>query len=441
MLRLIIGSYIVFSIISLSSPVYASAKELGEHLPIWSTIPFVTLLLAIAILPLVAEHWWESNRNRAIVSLGCGIPVAIYLVLQPHGGVAILHALHEYISFIVLLGALYIISGGLLLRGDIRATPGVNTLFLAVGAVLANAIGTTGASMLLIRPVLKTNSERKHTTHIPIFFIFVVSNMGGMLTPLGDPPLFLGYLRGVPFFWTMKLLPVWALSVGRTLVLFYTWDRLAYGRESSDNIMLDETQREPLRLRGLKNIVLLCGVIGGVFLPSPWREVVMGAMALASLPLTPKGLREENRFTYHPIIEVAVLFIGIFLAMVPALGILEARGASLGIGRPWQFFWATGLLSSFLDNAPTYVSFLSLAQGLPLAEEVVGVSEIMLMAISAGAVLMGANSYIGNGPNFMVKAIATEAGMKMPSFFGYMLWAAVLLWPLFAIVTMVFFRG
>jgi Na+/H+ antiporter NhaD/arsenite permease-like protein len=413
--------------------------EAGTGLPVWTVIPFGALLLCIALLPLIAEHWWESNRNKAIIALVLGLPTAVFMWGQDYH--AVLHALHEYVSFIVLLGALYIISGGLVLRGDIRATPGVNTAFLGVGAVLANFIGTTGAAMLLIRPVLRTNSQRKHVRHIPIFFIFIVANMGGMLTPLGDPPLFLGYLRGVPFFWTLQnLMPIWAMGCGIVLLIFYVWDRRLYGRESAQAVALDERERVPLALTGKINVPLLGGVIVGVFLPSPWREVVMASMALVSLKITPKGLREENRFTFHPITEVAVLFIGIFLAMIPALEILRARGAELGLTQNWQFFWATGVLSSFLDNAPTYVSFLSLAQGLGLPGEIVEVPNQMLMAISAGAVFMGANSYIGNGPNFMVKAIADEANLRMPNFFSYMVIAALILWPVFLLVTGVFFR-
>lgn len=416
----------------------SSAEALGRTLPIWSVLPFGALLLGIALLPLLAPHWWESNRNKGILALALGVPTALYMWTLDHH--TVLHALHEYVSFIVLLGALYVISGGLLLRGDIRATPGVNTAFLAIGAVLANFIGTTGASMVLIRPMLRTNSQRQRVRHIPIFFIFVVANMGGMLTPLGDPPLFLGYLRGVPFFWTLKLLPIWALGVGMVLATFYLWDRRAYAHETTREIERDEVERVPLSLSGTVNLPLLGGVIGGVFLPSPWRELVMAAMALVSLKVTPSGLRAENRFTFHPIVEVAVLFIGIFLAMVPALEILRARGAELGLSQSWQFFWATGLLSSFLDNAPTYVSFLSLAQGLGLSPDVVGVPTRMLMAISAGAVFMGANSYIGNGPNFMVKAIADEANLRMPNFFSYMALAALVLGPVFVVVTFVFFR-
>ena len=414
-------------------------SPLGSHLPLWSVLPFAGLLLCIAILPLVVSHWWESNLHKASVALAFGVPTAIYIWMQDYH--LVLHELHEYVAFIVLLGALFIISGGLVLRGDIKATPAVNTLFLGIGAVLANFIGTTGASMVLIRPMLRTNSQRKQIRHIPVFFIFVVANMGGMLTPLGDPPLFLGYLRGVPFFWTLNLLPQWAIGVGIVLAMFYIWDRLAYAKEAATDLRRDAAERVPLSLAGKPNLLLLGGVIGGVFLPSPWREITMSVMAGLSIIITSRPLREDNGFTYHPITEVAVLFIGIFMAMIPALVILQARGGELGMTRPWQFFWATGILSSFLDNAPTYLTFMSLAQGLGRASEIVGMPTIMLKAISSGAVFMGANSYIGNGPNFMVKAIADEAKIRMPNFFAYMIQAALILWPIFIVVTLVFFQG
>ncbi len=433
---------IIPPLLILLSPLPALASEgsaLGHTLPVWSVLPFGLLLLCIAILPLLFHHWWESNRNKLIVALALGLPTAAYIWVQDYH--LVLHELHEYVSFIVLLGALFIISGGLVLRGDIKAMPSVNTLFMAIGAVLANFIGTTGASMVLIRPLLRTNHERKNIRHIPIFFIFVVANMGGMLTPLGDPPLFLGYLRGVPFFWTLKLVQIWAFGVGVVLAVFYAWDKLAYGKESALDLQEDVDTVVPLSLQGKINIFFLAGVIAAVFMPSPWRELLMAGMALLSIRFTNQALRKENGFTYHPIVEVAALFIGIFLAMIPALAILQARGADLGLDQPWQFFWGTGILSSFLDNAPTYLTFLSLGQGLGLQDDVVGVPTIMLKAISAGAVFMGANSYIGNGPNFMVKAIADEMKIRMPNFFAYMVLAAAILWPIFIVVTLVFFRG
>jgi Na+/H+ antiporter NhaD/arsenite permease-like protein len=346
----------------------------------------------------------------------------------------------DYVSFIVLLAALFVISGGVLLRGDLLATPLVNSTFLAVGAVLASAVGTTGASMLLIRPLLQTNRERTQRKHTVVFFIFLVSNVGGMLTPLGDPPLFLGYLEGVPFTWTLRLWPQWLFMTGALLLTYFVWDSIAYTREPLAALQRDRAQIEPLRLRGSTNAVWLAGVILAVaFLRAPLREAAIVLLAALSLWRTPAGVRRANGFTWYPIIEVAVLFLGIFLTMIPALELLRLRGGELGVATPAQFFWAAGALSSFLDNAPTYLAFLALGQGLGLAGEVVGVPEAILAAISVGSVAMGANTYIGNAPNFMVKSIADEAGVKMPSFAGYMLYSGAILIPLFGLVTLVFF--
>jgi Na+/H+ antiporter NhaD/arsenite permease-like protein len=294
--------------------------------------------------------------------------------------------------------------------------------------------------MLLIRPLLQTNRERERTVHTVVFFIFLVSNVGGMLTPLGDPPLFLGYLEGVPFTWTLRLWPHWLLMTGVLLLMYFVWDSVAYTRESLGAIRRDRAEREPLRVRGGLNGLWLMGVVGAVaFLQAPLREAAIVALGALSLWQTPAAIRRANGFTAGPMVEVAVLFFGIFLTMIPALELLRLRGGELGVRAPWQFFWVTGALSSFLDNAPTYMTFLALAQGLGLAREVVGVPEAILAAISVGAVAMGANSYIGNAPNFMVKAIAEEAGVKMPSFLGYMLYSGLVLLPLFVVVTFVFF--
>lgn len=414
----------------------AKQDELGHTLPLWTVIFFIVMLITIAVMPLTHAHIWESNRNKAIVAAVIALPIGIYMGFKDHH--ELIHVGLEYFSFIVLLGSLFTISGGIYLRGDLRSTPLVNTMFLAIGSVFANFIGTTGASMVLIRPLLKTNSERQYTYHIPIFFIFIVSNVGGLLTPLGDPPLFLGYLRGVPFFWTMRLIPEWFFAVSIVLLIFYIVDRHAWSKEKTEDLLLDVAMMEPLKIEGKRNFIFLGGVIGAVFLQTPLREAIMILMAYLSYTLTPREYHESNKFTFHPIIEVAVLFAGIFVTMVPALLILKARGGEFGITEPWQFFWLTGSLSSFLDNAPTYLTFLSLAQGLSLGGSVVGVPNILLKAISTGAVFMGANSYIGNGPNFMVKAICEERGQKMPSFFGYMLYAALILLPVFILVTFVF---
>jgi Na+/H+ antiporter NhaD/arsenite permease-like protein len=407
-------------------------------IPFWTVFPFIFLLLSIAVLPIVAPHFWESNGKKALVAVLLSIPILVWLLANDPE--SLFHSAEEYISFIVLLGSLYTISGGIALSGDLQATPKVNTIFLALGGVLASVIGTTGASMVLIRPFLRTNSERKNTTHLPLFFILIVSNCGGLLTPLGDPPLFLGYLRGVPFFWTLRLFPYWALVVGALLFVFYLWDRRAYRSESKEALRGDRSAVVPLRLEGWRNLLFLGGVLYGVFLPTPWREILMVHMAALSFFVGSKTARHHNHFSWRPIVEVAILFAGIFITMVPTLMLLKEHGPEFGITKPWQFFWLTGSLSSFLDNAPTYVTFLSLAQGLGLPGEVVGVPTRILEAISVGAVFMGANSYIGNGPNFMVKAIADHSGFKTPSFFGYMGYAVLILFPLYGIITLLFFR-
>ncbi|HHO53417.1 MAG TPA: sodium:proton antiporter [Deltaproteobacteria bacterium] len=440
--------------------------SLGEVLPIWSVAPFAGLLLSIAILPMVAEHWWHHNRNQLLVALGWASPVFAYLsytALTDHGTLGhdaahgLHHAIVEYVSFICLLGSLYVISGGILLRGDLEGKPRTNTIFLAIGAVLSNVIGTTGASMLLIRPMLRTNSQRSHTWHIPLFFIFLVSNIGGALTPIGDPPLFLGYLRGIDFWWTLTSL--WQLWVPVVLVLlgmFFALDTYQYSKETRSHVDRDEANIEPLRLDGNLNFLWLAGVITCVLVLSPDPEVLdfrhyyareLGMIALTglSLFLTPRSLRVANDFSWTPILEVAALFVGIFVAMIPATSLLQANGAALGLVQPWQYFWATGTLSAFLDNAPTYVTFAAVACGTydfcttaenlgPLSTH--AASEPVLVAISLGSVFLGAGSYIGNGPNFMVRAIAEQSGYKMPSFFGYCGYAALFLGPVFVVLTL-----
>jgi Na+/H+ antiporter NhaD/arsenite permease-like protein len=316
----------------------------------------------------------------------------------------------------------------------LKASPKDNTILLAIGAVLASFIGTTGASMVMIRLVLRTNAERKNTTHIPFFFILLVSNCGGLLTPLGDPPLFLGYLRGVPFLWTLRLFPIWALAIAYLLTTFYFVDRKAYAAETQEARLADDRHVEPIRILGLINVVLLLGIVGAVFLPFPYRELVMIALALASLKFGSRDAREKNEFSFGPIFEVAILFAGIFVTMVPALELLREHGKALGLVAPWQYFLTTGALSSVLDNAPTYLTFLSAAQGLGLPPAVVGVTTVHLVAISAGAVLMGANTYIGNGPNFMVKAIADSSGCKTDNFLKYAGKAIVTLSPVYVAI-------
>ncbi|MCE9634088.1 MAG: sodium:proton antiporter [Planctomycetes bacterium] len=426
----------------------------AHDVPLYLVLPFAILLLCIAVLPLAVGHWWEHNKNKGIVATVLSLPVAIWL-LSTGLGHKLPHTAQEYVSFIVLLGSLFTISGGIFVDGDLRALPRVNTMFLALGAVLASVIGTTGASMLLIRPLLRTNSERKHVVHTVIFFIFIVSNCGGCLTPLGDPPLFLGYLHGVPFLWTLRLWPVWASVVGALLAIYFVWDTIQIKKETAAALKSDVEHLEPISVHGKLNFLLLIGVVAAAALVPEhlWfvRDGAMLALAAASMATTSKDVRAKNAFSWGPIIEVAVLFAGIFVTMIPALMYLEMHGASLGVDTPQEFFWWSGSLSSFLDNAPTYLTFSSVACGLnstpavPLSVDHLGplletpTGPAFLRAIALGSVFMGANSYIGNGPNFMVKAIADSSGVKMPSFFGYMMYSVGILIPIFIIVTFLAF--
>jgi len=441
-----------------------------HHAPsIWSVIPFAGLLLSIAILPLITAtaHWWEGNKNRLMLSLVfAGITLIYYLAaFGASEVVAVLnHAvLDEYVPFIVLLFALYVISGGISLKGNLAAHPATNTGFLAVGALIASFIGTTGASMLLIRPLLQTNAERKQVKHTVIFFIFLVSNIGGCLLPIGDPPLFLGYLRGVSFLWTFNLWPEWLITVIVLLVVYFLWDTWAYRKEAKPDVARDERRTTQLTLKGKLNFVWLIGVVLCVGMIKPgepligsfhafpfMRELVMLGLVALSLKLTRPAIREANQFNYHAILEVAALFIGIFICMQAPIQILKASGDTLSayLSSPLRFFWATGTLSSFLDNAPTYVVFFESASSMTPADatDVVplagggAIVTSMLVAISLGAVFMGAMTYIGNGPNFMVKSIAEQSGVKMPSFFGYMLYSVAILVPIFVVITLVFLR-
>jgi len=453
--------------------------------PLWTVAPFVLLLGAIAVFPLMhaTEHWWEKNVNRFLVAVGLGaLTLAYYaflhkapveahwpghaVVAADDGGFqfgfvkAILGSamLSEYLPFIVLLFSLYTIAGGIRITGDLEATPTINALFMLIGGVLASLIGTTGAAMLLVRPLLETNRERKHVAHTVVFFIFIVCNCGGCLLPIGDPPLFLGYLQGVDFLWTLRLWPEWLFVNGSLLAIYWLMDHFYHHpRETKRDIARDVTQIHRLKIGGLGvNGVLLLGIVVAVATldPSkafpgtdwhPWmyfREAVQLVLVALSLAFGPRQLRRANRFNYDAIIEVAALFVGIFICMQPALQILKANGAYLverfDMG-PGKFFWATGALSSFLDNAPTYLVFFQTAQdpehiGGPTA----GVPEPLLIAISLGAVMMGAMTYIGNGPNFMVKAIAEKDGVKMPSFFGYMGYSLLILLPILALMDWIF---
>ncbi len=458
------------------------AGPIGGSPPAWAVIPFVLLLGSIAVLPLVPQlaHWWEHNSSKLLVAGTLAlVTLAYYLLLHrsavdlhfpahavvgpaasgPSWGIAgavLANALlAEFVPFIVLLLALYVITGGIRIEGDLEATPTVNAAFLGVGAAAASFIGTTGAAMLLVRPLLETNQERRNVAHTLVFFIFMVCNCGGCLLPIGDPPLFLGYLQGVDFLWTLSLWQEWLFTNGLLLAIYWIWDAVvAYPRERSSDRARDERQAGPLRIGGLAlNAPLLAGVIAAVALldPSkpfpgtdwhPWiflREAVLIALVVASLALGAAEIRRRNGFTYAAILEVAALFVGIFICMQPALALLDAHGARLGIRSPRAFFWATSALSSVLDNAPTYLVFFKTAQALPAEGPLVaGVEAGRLAAISLGAVFLGAMTYIGNGPNFMVKAIAEQSGVRMPSFFGYMLYSVGVLLPIFGLVSFLF---
>lgn len=430
------------------------------------SLPFVLLLGAIAVLPLAFPHWWESNRNKAWVSLALGAPTLAYLLsFVPEGPELVFHTAVDYLAFVTLLTALFVISGGIYVRGTLAGTPLTNTVLLGIGAVAASFIGTTGASMVLIRPLLRANRLRRHKVHTVIFFIFIVSNGGGLLTPLGDPPLFLGFLRGVPFHWTFRLFAEWALVNGVLLVVYNLLDQYWLNREELEDrrALLEEVERaeRPIAVEGRHNLVYLAGVMGTILLVGSlgkvagWSDIqqklvqtaVMAGLALLAGWTTPRRIYEQNHFTFHPPVEVAVVFAGIFATMTPVLQLLAHWGDRLGVVRPWQFFWMTGLLSSVLDNAPTYLTFASLASGLlhtdpmNLAELIrTADGESLLRAISCGAVFMGANTYIGNAPNFMVRAIAEEQRIRMPSFVGYLRWSVPFLFPLWVLVTLVFFR-
>jgi Na+/H+ antiporter NhaD/arsenite permease-like protein len=451
----------------LAEAILKQSQALGDILPFWTIFPFILLLLSIAILPLVFPHWWEHNRNRAIVSALLSLPFAAYLIFVygSTGFHELIHALKDYTSFMTFLGALFIISGGIYIKGSLAGTPLSNTVLLGIGAVLSNFIGTTGASMILIRPILRANEMRLRKVHIVIFFIFIVSNCGGLLTPLGDPPLFLGFLKGVPFEWTLRLWKEWLLVNGLLLIFFNFFDQYTLSKEEKERHgpqLKSLMKHQPLRIEGWHNSFFLLGIIfvilakgygwgmSGNDWPFGFQQVLMLGLTLTAYLTTRTSTRQANRFTFSPIIEVAILFAGIFVTMIAPVLILNEQGKELGLSKPWHFFWATGILSSFLDNAPTYLTFaatvcgkfgVSVEGSKYLAEFLTKGPEAfaLLTAISCGAVFMVANTYICNGPNFMVKAIAEENGIKMPSFLGYMAYSGLILIPIFILVTAMFF--
>ena len=434
-------------------------------IPLWCSIPFVIMLLAIAVGPLIAEKWWGENKNKLLVSLFLSIPVTIYMLVNGLSESLIDTVAYDYIPFMVLLGSLFVITGGIHLSGDIKASPVNNTLFLGIGYVLASVMGTTGAAMLLIRPVITTNQERKYTTHTILFFIATVANCGGLLTPLGDPPLFMLYLRGAEFSWFLNLFPQWIFAGTLLLLIYYFVDRYYYKKEDWVDIAEDYIRVEPIRVSGNVNFLFLIGVVISVAFINKgnipqmgeehaaiWlkylREIVLLVLTAMSLYYTKKEVRNSNKFTWEPIIEVAYLFLGIFVTMVPTLLWLAKNAASFGVTEPWQFLYASGTLSSFLDNTPTAVAFYDLARGLVSgglpatlsgSTMIAGVPEIILKAICVGAVFFGSMTYIGNGPNFMVKSIAEESGIKMPGFFAYM-WkfSLIVLLPVYILVQLIF---
>jgi Na+/H+ antiporter NhaD/arsenite permease-like protein len=450
-----------------------SGADLGTQLPLWSAIPFAGILLSIALFPLLAPQFWHHHYPKISLVWGLLLTIPFLWVYRGEALHEILHvALADYLPFLILLGTLFTIGGGIYVRGSLRGTPGVNTAILAVGTFLASWIGTTGAAMVLIRPLLRANAHRRSKTHTVVFFMFLVANIGGSLTPLGDPPLFLGFLRGVPFFWTFNLGLEMAVVAGLVLAIYFAVDSLLWQREEPQVRSWVPETRERLGLEGAHNILFLLGVLAAVIVSGVWhpgevtvlgihigiqnlvRDAVMVALLLGSWLSTPRGVHEKNGYTWGPIREVAILFAAIFATIIPVLAMLRAgeAGAMAGLIRavqtPAQFFWATGVLSSFLDNAPTYLTFLTTAlgrfhPGMPEREaihQLIAESPKYLAAISTGAVFMGANTYLGNAPNFMVKSIAEESGVEMPSFFGYILrYVVPFLLPVYFVVTWAFF--
>ncbi len=457
----------------------AALERIGRTLPVWTGLPFAGMLLSIALFPLLAPRFWHHNFKKVAVAWAI---VFFSPFLLEFGSLAIVKLLEvlliDYVPFLILLWGLYTVSGGILLRATLVGTPALNTAFLVAGLILASLMGTTGAAMLLVRPLLRANAWRKRKAHVFVFFIFAVANLGGLLTPLGDPPLFLGFIHGVPFFWTLRLFPHYLFVSAIVLAAFFALDTRMIRREIEARPTHDlPHKRERFRIEGSHNFLLLLGILGAVLLSGTWhtpafsrfgvhleyrnlvRDLLIVAIGLVSIASTPRKVREDNGFTWDAIQEVAYLFFGIFVTIIPVLMILRAGtdGAMAplvaGVKEPWQYFWVSGVLSSFLDNAPTYLTFMTMAMGqmgidpAQVTAVLNGTSSVAaadqfarcLTAVSAGAVMMGANTYIGNAPNFMVLSIAREHGVKMPSFFGYMAWSSLVLLPAFALVTVVFF--
>lgn len=428
-----------------------------EHLiPAWMLIPFVVMLLCIAVLPLTkVGEWWEHNIHKLYVSLILGIPVGIWLCCNGMSHELEHQMIYDYVPFILLLMSLFVTTGGICIKGDLKATPLTNTIIMAIGFLLASFMGTTGAAMLLIRLLIQTISQRKYKAHTIMFFIAIVANCGGLLTPLGDPPLFLLFQKGAPFGWFMGMWPQWLVAGALLLAIYFIMDSYYYKKEPQENLQADSSERTKVTATGLINIFwLLCVIASTMFINSTYipamggheapfylkllREWVFIAIIILSMVTTKKAAREGNSFSWTPILEVACVFVGIFATMTPALMFLQQN--PLPVTQPWQFVYCTGALSAFLDNAPTAMVFHATASTLPVeGVAVAGISEILMKAIAMGAVFFGSLTYIGNGPNFMVKSIAEESGISMPSFFGYMLkFSLIICLPVYIIVQLIF---
>ena len=454
-------------------------ERIARALPLWAGLPFAGMLLSIALFPLLVPVFWHHHYKKVAIAWALVFFAPFFTQYGILAAIRLIEVLLiDYVPFLILLWGLYTVSGGIYLRATLVATPALNIGFLVAGLLLASLMGTTGASMLLVRPLLRANHWRKHKAHVFVFFIFLVSNLGGLLTPLGDPPLFLGFIHGVPFFWTLRLFPEYLFVSAIVLAVFAVLDMRLIRREIESRPAHEAPHRRmSFQVEGAHNFILLLGILGAVLLSGFWhtpglawfgvhfeyrnlvRDLLIVVIGLVSIASTPRAVRDDNQFTWEPIKEVAYLFFGIFVTIIPVLMILKAgaegsaRSLVAGITEPWQYYWMSGVLSSFLDNAPTYLTFMALALG-QLGIEVSQVTAsltgglpgpaseqfaLLLRAVSCGAVMMGANTYIGNAPNFMVLSIAKEHGVKMPSFFGYMLWSGLVLVPAFALATLVFF--
>ena len=468
----------LITLTALTTPALAAdaAAASAASVPMWLCAPFGALLLCIAIFPITAPLWWEKHQQWVVLALSAAFLIAYGMLCgaEATAETALECLVNDYLTFIVLLFGLFCVAGNITLVGDLAGSPRVNVALLLFGTFLSSLIGTTGASMLMVRPMIKMNAWRKRKRHIMVFFIFLISNIGGCLTPIGDPPLLMGFSRGVPFFWSLKLLPVMLFNAFILLTVFYFVDMKAYRRDIAAGRKPDISRPgTDVHIDGLHNIVFLVAIVAAVILSGTlptlpafqneagqvlgirifggvtltWPSIIEMAIillaALLSFKTTHVSVRTANHFTWGAIKEVAVLFVGIFITMQPALMILKEQGPALGLDSPFQMFWITGALSSFLDNTPTYLVFLTTACSLGFESGLVTtlgtIPETMLMAISCGAVFMGANSYIGNAPNFMVKSISDENGVRMPSFFGYLLWSLVFLGPLFLLDSLLFF--